>query len=92
MCCDKADWDEPLSSELKPRWESWLSDLKNLAEVKIDRCYLPKDFQAVQKYELHHLSDASVAGYGVSTYLRAISESGKIHCIPCICQVQSSTH
>lgn len=80
MCRDKVDWDEPLSSELKPQWESWLSDLKNLADVKIDRCYLPKDFQAVQKYELHHFSDASVAGYGVCTYLRAISEAGQIHC------------
>lgn len=80
MCRDKADWDEPLSSELKPRWESWLSDLKNLADVKIDRCYLPKDFQAVQKYELHYFSDASVTGYGACTYLRAISESGQVHC------------
>ena len=54
MCRDKLDWHEPLSSELKPRWESWLSDFKNLADVKIDRCYLPMDFEAVQKYELHH--------------------------------------
>ncbi|XP_043977226.1 uncharacterized protein LOC122833589 [Gambusia affinis] len=60
MCRDKADWDAPLSSELKPRWESWLSDVKNLADVKIDRCYLPKDFKEVQKYELHYFSDASV--------------------------------
>ncbi|XP_028327214.1 uncharacterized protein LOC114478373 [Gouania willdenowi] len=80
MCRDKKGWDEPLSSELKPRWESWLSNLKDLADVKINRCYLPKDFQAVQKLQLHHFSDASVAGYGVCTYLRAISESGQIHC------------
>ncbi|CAI5670949.1 unnamed protein product [Oreochromis niloticus] len=24
MCQDKVGWDEPLSEELKPRWESWL--------------------------------------------------------------------
>lgn len=80
LCRDKADWDDPLSSELKSRWESWLSDLKNLANVKIDRCYLPKDFGEVRKYEVHHFTDASVAGYGVCTYLRAISEAGQIHC------------
>ncbi len=79
MCRDKTDWDTPLSNELKPQWESWLLDLKNLAHVKIDRCYLPADFQ-VQRYELHNFSDASVAGYGVCTYLRAISKSGQIHC------------
>lgn len=55
-------------------------DLKKLADVKIGHCYLPTAFQTVKKYELHHFSDASVAGYGVCTYLRAISESGQIHC------------
>nr|XP_021329350.1 uncharacterized protein LOC110439121 [Danio rerio] len=80
MCRDKSDWDTPLSNELQSRWESWLTDLKDLAHVKIDRCYLPADFQEVQRYELHHFSDASVAGYGVCTYLRAVSRSGRIHC------------
>ncbi len=63
-----------------------LLDLKNLAHVKIDRCYLPADFQEVQRYELHNFSDASVAGYGVCTYLRAISKSGQIHCSLVIAQ------
>ncbi len=80
MCRDKTDWDTPLSNELKPQGESWLLDLKNLAHVKIDRCYLPEDFQEIQRYELHHFSDTSVAGYGVCTHLRAISKSGQIHC------------
>lgn len=47
---------------------------------KIDRCYLPAYFQEVQRYELHHFSDASVKGYGVCTYLRSISKLGQIHC------------
>ncbi|CAI5694728.1 unnamed protein product [Oreochromis niloticus] len=80
MCREKADWDEPLTSNLKSRWESWLLDLKNLADVKIDRCYVPRDFQTVQKYKLHHFSDTSVSGYGVCTYLRAVSEAGQVHC------------
>jgi len=80
MCQDKMSWDEPLSDDLRPQWEEWLRDLQNLADVKIQRCYLPEGFKEVQKYELHHFSDASVTGYGECTYLRAISASKQIHC------------
>ncbi|KAJ8342594.1 hypothetical protein SKAU_G00325220 [Synaphobranchus kaupii] len=80
MCRDKIGWDEPLSDNLRPQWESWLLDLQNLADVKVQRCYLPAGFKEVQRYELHHFSDASVTGYGECTYLRAISASRQIHC------------
>lgn len=80
MCRDKIGWDEPLPDELRPQWESWLLDLKNLADVKIQRCYLPDNFEQVQRFELHHFSDASVSGYGACSYLRAISVSNQIHC------------
>ncbi|KAL3989127.1 hypothetical protein ACER0C_013445 [Sarotherodon galilaeus] len=80
MCQDKVGWDEPLSEELKPRWESWLLDLKNLADIKIQRCYLPEGFEKVERYELYHFSDASVKGYGECSYLRAISVSNQVHC------------
>lgn len=80
MCRDKTEKDEPLSEDLRPRWESWILDLQNVADVKIQRCYLPATFKEVQRYELHHFSDASVTEYGVRTYLRAISVSGEIHC------------
>lgn len=73
-------WDEPLSDDLRPQWEEWLLDIRNLADVKIQLCYLPEGFKEVQKYELHHFSDASVTGYGECTYLRAISTSNQIHC------------
>ncbi|KAL7874936.1 hypothetical protein SRHO_G00059060 [Serrasalmus rhombeus] len=80
MCRDKVGWDDPLPDDLRPRWESWLLDLKNLADVKIQRCYLPSEFKQVQRYELHYFSDASVLGYGECTYLRVISKTGQIHC------------
>ncbi|XP_067332746.1 uncharacterized protein [Channa argus] len=54
MCQDKIGWDEPLSEDLQPRWESWLFDLQNLSDVKISRCYIPESFKEVQRYELHH--------------------------------------
>lgn len=80
MCRDEIGWDEPLSEDLRPRWESWLLDLKNLSDIKIQRCYLPKDFKEVERYELHHFSDASVKGYGECSYLRAISISNQVYC------------
>lgn len=80
MCQDKAGWDEPFKEDLRPKWEAWLSDLRHLADVKIPRCYLPSTFKEVQRYELHHFSDASASGYGECTYLRAIDASGDVHC------------
>ncbi|KAG1929509.1 hypothetical protein F2P79_022940 [Pimephales promelas] len=80
MCQDKIGWDEPLPDDLKPHWEAWLRDLHNLSLVKIPRCYVPSTFKDVQQYELHHFSDASVSGYGVCSYLRAVSMSGEVYC------------
>ncbi|KAG1935726.1 hypothetical protein F2P79_019030 [Pimephales promelas] len=79
MCRDKLSWDDPLPDDLRPLWESWVQDLKNLAEVRVQRHYLPSSFK-VQHYELHHFSDASVSGYGECSYLRAVSTSGEVHC------------
>lgn len=80
MCRDKVGCDEPLSVDLKPRWESWILDLKSLADMKIQRCYLPEGFAEVERYELHNFSDASVMGYGEYSYLRAISILNQVHC------------
>ena len=79
MCRDKLSWDDTLPDDLRPLWESWLQDLRNLAEVKIPRCYVPSSFK-VQHYELHHFADASESGYGECSYLRAVSTSSEVHC------------
>ncbi|KAJ8361824.1 hypothetical protein AAFF_G00418650 [Aldrovandia affinis] len=79
MCRDKLSWDDALPDDLRPLWEFWLQDLQNLAGVKIKRCYIPSSFE-VQRYELHHFSDASVSGYGECSYLRAVSASNEVHC------------
>lgn len=68
-----------LPDRLRPQWESWLHDLGNLADAKVHRCYIPSNFKA-QHYELHHFSDASASGYGMCTYLRAVSTTGEVHC------------
>ena len=79
MCQRGISWDEPLPSELKPRWESWLNDLRNLGKIQIPRCFTPENFGKILKVELHHFSDASTQGYGQCSYLRLVSED-KVHC------------
>ncbi|XP_039547061.1 uncharacterized protein LOC120492841 [Pimephales promelas] len=79
MCQKGISWDEPLPSELRPRWESWLNDLPNLGKVQIPRCFAPPNFGPILSIELHHFSDASSQGYGQCSYIRLMSES-KIHC------------
>lgn len=44
MCQRGISWDEPLPSELKPRWESWVNDLTNLEKIQIPRCFTPDNF------------------------------------------------
>lgn len=80
MCKDKVGWDHELPEHLKPQWESWIKDLPSLANMQIQRCFIPTDFGQVKSYELHHFADASVNGYGACTYLRAINQSDQVHC------------
>ncbi|KAA0703644.1 hypothetical protein E1301_Tti015510 [Triplophysa tibetana] len=80
MCREKIGWDEELPENLRPKWESWIRDVPNLAEMQIKRCFLPSNFGKVKGYEFHHFADASVSGYGECTYLRAINMSDEVHC------------
>jgi len=79
MCKRGMSWHDPIPNELLPRWNKWKSDMTNLKEIRIPRCYKPTDFGPVIRTELHHFSDASTDGYGVCSYLRFISDD-RIHC------------
>lgn len=79
MCRKGVGWDDPLPSELRPGWESWLEDLKNLETVQIPRSFTPEHFGKVLRVELHHFSDASSQGYGQCSYIRLVGETN-MHC------------
>ena len=55
MCRDGASWDEPLSEELRPRWERWRDDLPELVNVKIPRCFQPEKFWESEKARITSL-------------------------------------
>ncbi|KAI3374356.1 hypothetical protein L3Q82_005959 [Scortum barcoo] len=80
-CRHGTDWDDPLSDELRPKWEQWRSDLVHLDKITISRTYAPASFGKVSKTELHHFSDASLKGYGQCSYLRLQNEEGDVHCV-----------
>ena len=62
MCRENVGWDYPLSEYLATRW---LDELPALADIKIQRNVVPKEFGDIVSRELHHFSDASFSGYGL---------------------------
>lgn len=79
MCKRGVGWDEPLPSDLKPKWDTWLYDLENLQKVQIPRCFIPENMDSIQKIELHHFSDARSEGYGRCSYISIVADE-QVHC------------
>ena len=79
LCRRKTGWDEEAPEDQQREWNSWIKDLQNLNQLKIDRCLKPEKFGEPEEVQLHHFADASTKGYGVVTYIRFISQ-GRIHC------------
>jgi len=61
-------------------WSNWLNELVHLESVDIPRCFKPPCFGNVKRVEIHNFADASRCAYSAVTYLRFVSEIGKIHC------------
>nr|XP_055045825.1 uncharacterized protein LOC129431793 [Misgurnus anguillicaudatus] len=80
VCKRGSGWDDPLSDELRLRWERWKRDLNDLQKVDVPRTYAPTDFGNPVEAELHHFSDASTYGYGQCSYLRLKNKKGNVHC------------
>lgn len=80
LCRQDLEWDDPIPSETKAKWERWRTELLKLQRISIPRCYKPEGFGHVTKTELHNFSDASTLGYGQCSYLRLVDENGQVHC------------
>jgi len=96
LCRENADWNDPISDQLRPRREQWRNELRLLEGLKIPRCYKPEEFGDPKVVELHHFSDASQAGYGQCSYLRLLNESDQAHCSlvlgkSCVTPLKSAT-
>ena len=80
LCKENIDWDEPLPSELLPRWNYWIEGLPKLECLQFPRCFKPPDFDDVISTDVHYFSDASMKGYGQCAYLRLVNSDGRVHC------------
>ncbi len=80
LCKDGVDWDDPISEQIRVRWEKWRRELFLLNDVTVRRSFKPDGFQQLKSVELHHFSDASVSGYGQCSYVRLVDENDEVHC------------
>ena len=76
LCRDKIDWDDPVSDQVRSRWEKWISELLHVGSLSVPRCYKPANFGNVTNVQLHHFSDASNKGYGQCSYLKMENDKG----------------
>lgn len=59
LCHMKLQWDDPVPSQLKVRWEKWLADLPKLSQFSVSRCIKPFGFSVISSSQLQHFLDAS---------------------------------
>ena len=79
VCQKGLNWDDPISEDVRPRWEQWKSDLLRLKELQITRCFEKRNMDRRKTYELHNFADASTYGYGQCSYLRVRDENENVN-------------
>ena len=53
ICCERTDWDEPVSDEIRCAWEKWRQNLQVVDKIMFDQCYKPADFGDLSSARLH---------------------------------------
>ena len=51
LCRNEAKWDDEIPDVLSARWKKWKSELQELENLKIERCFKPEHFGVVRKVE-----------------------------------------
>ena len=77
LCVGKVGWDEPLNGDYLKQYETLISQLSTVKDIKIDRSFFDNEAR-VTKIELHAFSDASERAYATVVYLRVVYDTGKV--------------
>ena len=76
LCKDSLQWDDELDQPFQHKRCNFISNLKQVQELSVDRCYAKEfDRQTVPSLELHGFGDASNKAYGACIYIRYESGS-----------------
>ena len=70
-------WDDPLDCDTKEKWSSWKSDLLQLKDMTIPRCF-GNGVTPDHRIELHGFGDASPKKYGAGVYIRITDKQGQV--------------
>ncbi|XP_070495848.1 uncharacterized protein [Chironomus tepperi] len=74
----KLDWDDRIPPDLLKDWREWLTDIENVAKLKIPRMYCDIDsLSNADSIQLHVFCDAGAEAFGCVAYF-AINVEGKI--------------
>jgi hypothetical protein len=80
LCREKTGWDDVIPDSIVKEWMSWIQELHNLEDFKVNRCFKPTNFGAVTSAQLHHFADACQDGYETVSYLLLHDNHGQTHC------------
>ena len=76
LCEARLGWDELIPEQLVIRWQTLVSELRNVDTITIPRAYLSGIDERVLAYELCGYCDASLNAYAAVIYLLIETESG----------------
>ncbi|XP_063371094.1 uncharacterized protein LOC134659355 isoform X3 [Cydia amplana] len=71
----RKDWDSTIPNEKFLYWSNFLNNLKQMGQIKIDRCV---NFKLVSHVELIGYADASLKAFGSCLYLRVFMTDGSV--------------
>lgn len=89
----KRDWDDlQLPKDLLQSWRRWESELPDLQQIALPRCYSSQDMASLTSArDIHVFCDASERAYGSVAYLRTEGSSGKVEVAFLAATFESST-
>ncbi|KRZ75252.1 hypothetical protein T10_4672 [Trichinella papuae] len=70
-------WEDPLPGDLQTNWMKWMTEWKEIRDVRIPRCLITVPMMNIVQLELHGFSDASEKAYGGAVYMTMIDAEGK---------------